>query len=463
MDRAFDLVVVGGGPAGEKAAAQAAFWGKRVAVVDRADAPGGAMVGGAVASKTMREAALYLTGFKRRDLYNASIGLTPEVAVERLRRRTDDVVAMTTARTVENLARHHVEYVRGEASLANDRAVVVRPAGGGAPLTLTATAIIIATGSRPFHPPNIDFGDPDILDSDAAASLDHPLRSVVVVGGGAVGCEFASIFTALGADVVLVNSGSRLLPFMDAEMSTLLDETFRAEGMRVVHDAGHATATRTAAGIEVTLGDGESFSPEKAIFATGRVGNTEALDLDGVGVKTDARGRVVVDDHFCTTADGIYAAGDVIGPPALASVSMEQARLAARWAFDLPLKGAADLLPPYGVYSVPEVASVGLSEEAAASAAIDYAVGRARFSSNTRAAISGVTDGMLKLVFARNNLELLGVHVLGDAATELVHLGQAVIRFGGTIEYFIHATFNVPTLTEAYKYAAYDGLSAAGR
>ena len=278
-----------------------------------------------------------------------------------------------------------------------------------------------------------------------------------------MGCEFASIFTALGAEVTLVDSGPRLLPYMDAEIAELLAATFRSVGMKIVQDAGHATARRTSSGLEVELASGTTLTPEKVIFATGRVGNTEGLGLEAAGVATDERGRVVVDERYRTTAEGIYAAGDVIGPPSLASVSMEQARIAARWAFDLPLQRTTDALAPYGVYSVPEAAMVGLTEEEAVARGIDCAVGRARFSANTRAAISGSVEGMLKLVFERDTLRLLGVHVLGEAATELIHQGQAVIHFGGTIEYFVSSTFNVPTMSEAYKYAAYDGLGNAGR
>jgi NAD(P) transhydrogenase len=233
--------------------------------------------------------------------------------------------------------------------------------------------------------------------------------------------------------------------------------------MRIVYEAGRATAARAESGLEVTLGSGEVLTPEKVIFATGRVGNVEDLGLEAAGVATDERGHIVVDERCQTSGEGIYAAGDVTGPPALASMAMEQGRIAASWAFDLPLRRAAGTSAPFGVYSIPEVAMVGLTEEAAAAVGPEFAVGRATFAGITRAAISGAIEGMLKLVFQRDSLQLLGVHVLGESATELVHLGQAVMHFGGTIEHFINETFNVPTLHEAYKYAAYDGLSAVGR
>ncbi|MBA3302577.1 MAG: FAD-dependent oxidoreductase, partial [Acidimicrobiia bacterium] len=234
-------------------------------------------------------------------------------------------------------------------------------------------------------------------------------------------------------------------------------------GMRVLQGAGRARVARTDAGLGVELGSGEVLRPETVIFAAGRAGNTDSLGLDMAGVAVDERGRIVVDDRFRTTAPGIYAAGDVIGPPALASVSMEQARVAACWAFDIPFKRTVDPLPPFGVYSIPEVAMVGLTEQQAEATGIDYAVGRAPLDQNTRATIAGSTEGMVKLVFGRDELDLLGVHIVGEAATELIHHGQAVIHFGGTIDYFIHSTFNVPTVSEAYKYAAYDGLSNVGR
>lgn len=463
MAERYDLVVVGSGPAGEKAAAAAAFWGKRVALVERADVPGGAMVAGVVSSKTMREAALYLTGFTRRQTYDIGLELTPDVATERLRRRTDDVVGLMADSVSANLRRHRIDVFSGDARLGPDRSVVVVPTGGGEPRTLMSSVIMLAVGSRPFHPHGVPFDDVDVLDSDEAAHLDRPLRSVVVVGGGAIGCEYASVFAALGAEVTLVQGGARLLSFMDSEIAEALEVTLRERGVRIIDNAGHVTATRTSAGLRVELATGESVIAEKAIFATGRVGNTEGLGLDAAGVKVDERGRVIVDDRYQTTVDGIYAVGDVIGPPALASVSMEQARIAVTGALDLPLKRSADLWPPFGVYSVPEAAMVGITEAAAAERGIDYAVGRARFAGNARAAISGATEGLLKLVFEAQSLQLLGVHILGESATELIHLGQSVMHFNGTIEYFVHSTFNVPTTSEAYKYAAYDGLAAVGK
>jgi NAD(P) transhydrogenase len=232
--------------------------------------------------------------------------------------------------------------------------------------------------------------------------------------------------------------------------------------MRIVSNAGHAQVRRDDVGIAVEVASGEVLRAEKVVFAAGRAGNTDGLGLEDAGVETDARGRIVVDETYRTTSPDIYAAGDVIGPPALASVSMEQGRVATCYAFDIPFKRSVDELPPFGVYSIPEVAMVGLTEEAARAEGIDCEVGTAFFDRNTRAAISGSADGILKLVFRRDDRRVLGVHILCDGATELIHQGQAVLHFGGTIDYFIHATFNVPTLSEAYKYAAYDGLTRVG-
>lgn len=356
MEERFDMVVVGAGPAGEKAAAQATFFGKSVAVVEDAPALGGAMAASAVTTKAMREAALYLTGFQRRHVYGAGIDLHPQAVIDRLRSRAVEVAGSMSQAIVENLARHDVELVAGRARLNPNRTVTVTSATGGSDRLLTADVLLIATGSRPFHPPGIPFDDPDVLDSETARDLDRPMRSLVGVGGGAVACEYASIFMALGAEVTLVDRGARLLPFLDAECSAVMTECFQASGMKVLPETSVAAMTRDTEGLAVRTDRDAVLRPEKVILAAGRVGNTEDLGLADIGVDTDERGRTLVDDHFQTTAPGIYAAGDVIGPPALASASMEQGRVAACYALDIPFKKTVDPLVPFGVYAIPECA-----------------------------------------------------------------------------------------------------------
>ena len=458
MEDDFDMVVIGAGPAGEKAAAQAAYFGRRVAVVEREPELGGAMAASALTTKAMREAALYLTGFQRRDIYGESIDLHPQAAIDRLRARAVDVAATMSRSVRENLRRHEVELIVGSAALGAGGSVIVRPSGGGSARTVRAPVVLIATGSRPFHPPGIPFDDPDVLDSESARDLGRPMASLVVVGGGAVACEYASIFMALGAEVTLIDRGERLLPFLDSECSAQVAQCFRSFGMQVDHRLGVADVTRDSSGLRVETSAGTVVRPQKVIFAAGRMGNTEELGLSAAGVGTDARGRITVDDQFQTTVPGIYAAGDVIGPPALASASMEQGRVAACYALGIPFKETVDPLTPFGVYSIPECAMVGVTEDAAASQGIDYVTGVSKFSDNSRAAISGITEGILKLVVRSDDRKVLGVHIVGESATELVHQGQAVLHFGGTVDYFIHATFDVPTLSDAYKYAAYDCL-----
>jgi NAD(P) transhydrogenase len=453
----YDLVVVGGGPAGEKAAAQAAYFGKRVALVEREERPGGSGWSGAgVPSKTLREAALYLTGFRRRELYGLGLDLARETVLERLRARTWDVVDLTHASVTRNIERHGIELIRGEARLGPGRTVLVR--GEDAARTLEAEVILIATGSRPFHPSGIPFDDPDVHDAESILFLERIPDRCVVIGGGAVGCEYASIFAALGADVTLVDRSGQLLPFLDTEISVALAELLRGMGMTIAFGTSITSVRREGVGLLVELSAGEPIRSDAILFAAGRIGNTESLGLADAGVQVDERGRILVDGTYRTTAEAIYAAGDVIGPPALASVSMEQGRVAVCHAFDISFKETVDPLPPFGVYSIPEVAMVGMTEEEARAGAIDVECGRGPFEANARARISGATEGLVKLVFRRDDRRLLGVHIIGDDASELVAIGQAVLHQGGTIDYFIHTTFNVPTRSEAYKYAAYDGL-----
>ena len=453
----YDFVVIGSGPAGEKAAAQAAYFGKSVALVERAARLGGAPVNsGGIPAKTLRETALYLTGHTRRHLYGVGMELGSDVMLDRLRKRSaeESERAGTTVRA--NMERHGVTVVHGAGRLGPDRTVVVTLTDGGA-VTLQADAILVATGSHPFRPPNIPFDDPDVEDSDSILALDRIPESMIVIGGGPVGCEYSSIYGALGVDVTLVDMADRLMPFLDSDASEQLAVCLEDLGIRVLVGSPPATVARVDGRLTVTVGD-MALAPGKVLFVAGRKGNTDGLGLEEAGVDLDERGRVIVDGEYRTTAPGIYAAGDVIGPPALASVSAEQGRVAACHAFDIPFKEGVDELAPYGIYSIPEVGVVGMSTEQAAAAGIDAEIGRYDFSENPRSRIAGTTYGMIKLVFRRDDRKLLGVHIVGEEAAELVHIGQAVIHAGQTIDQFIDSTFNIPTRSEAYKYAAYDGL-----
>jgi len=452
----FDLVTIGSGPAGEKGAAQAAYFGYKVAVVDRDPRPGGAPVNsGGIPTKTLREAATYLTGFGKREIYGVGIGLTRELLVERLRARAAEVQEAAGAAVRQNLERHDIEFIEGEATLV-DQGVRVTPPSAE-PRDLQADVVLISTGSRPLRPPGIPFDDPDVHDSDTILEMDRLPESMVIIGAGPVGAEYASIFTALDVSVTVIDMAERMAPFLDAEISELLRTYMEQGGTRVILGTSGEVARKDGR-LEVVLGDGEQLYPDVVLFAAGRVGNTEQLGVAFAGVECDSRGRILVDDEYKTTVDGIYAAGDVIGPPALASVSSEQGRVAICHAFGIPFKEVIDPIPPYGVYSIPEVGMVGMSEQAATDAGVDYEVGRAWFADNARSAIAGSQLGMVKLVLERADRRLIGAHVIGEEAAELIHQAQAVIHTRGTIDYFIDSTYNVPTRSEAFKYAAYDAL-----
>lgn len=458
MAEPFDLVVIGSGPAGEKAAVHAAFFGKRVALVERNELTGGVAVThvGMIPTKTLREAALYITGFRKRELYGLSVELDRQQMFTKLRQRTNDVIDTMAGSVRQNIERHGVELVHGTARLEEGGEVSV--SAGGAQRRLHGEVIIVATGSRPYHPPGIPFEDPDVLDAEGVLEIEEAPRSVVVIGGGAIGCEHASIFAALGCEVHLIDRGERLLSYVDAELSQLLARIFGDEGMQVLLGADLKAVERDDQGLRVRLGDGSEVRPDKVLVSSGRVGNTDGLGLEAAGVVMDERGRIVVDEHFRTSVPGVYAAGDVIGPPALASTAMEQGRSAAGHAFGVGFQDTIDASPPTGVYSIPEIAAVGMTEQEAASRGMGYLVGRGRFDGNARANIAGVTDGLVKLIFDSSDRTLLGVHILGEAATEVIHVGQSALNHHDPIDYFMEKTFNVPTLCEAYKYAAYDGM-----
>ena len=458
----FDLVVVGGGAAGEKGAAQAAYFGKRVAVVERRSEPGGATIHtGTLPSKTLREAALFLSGYRQRDLYGVSVEVDPGLEVAKLVARKNAVRELEIDRMLGNLARHRVELVHGEARLVDASTVEVTNEAGEL-RRLAAGAILLVTGSSPFRPPGIPFEDPDVHDSDDILEIDRRPASLAVLGGGVVGCEYASMFAALGTDVHLVERREPLLPFLDAEIVDRMAAGMRGLGVTFHFGERAETVERRGDELVCSMPSGATIAAEKVLVTAGRVGNTAGLGLGELGVRTDDRGRILVDEVFRTSVDGVFAAGDVIGSPALASTSMEQARVAVCHAFGFAYKQEVSGLLPYGVYTIPEVSCVGLAEQDAAARGIDVVVGRAMFRDNARGAIIGDRDGMTKLVFDRATRRLIGCHCVGERASELVHVGHAVMTLHGTVETFIEMVFNYPSLSETYKYAAYDALAKLG-
>jgi NAD(P) transhydrogenase len=349
-----------------------------------------------------------------------------------------------------------VKYIQGTAKISSDRRVIVTSSDGKHNI-LFAKNILVATGSRPFHPDNIPFEDPNVWDSEEFFSPGRQLpKSIFIVGGGPVGVEFATIFSGLNIHTMISDSSDRLLRNIDVEMSNLIEKYLKSIGVDIILGSNTRTIRRINDKLEVTLNNGRSFYSDAVLFAAGRRSNTDDLGLEEAGVELDDRGRIKVDCNYKTTADGIYAAGDVLGP-SLASVAMEQGRIATCRIFDIKLKGVVDPTPVSAVYSMPEVAGVGLTEEQCGSQGLDYEVGRSDLSLIPRGAISG-HGGLLKLIFSKKDRQLLGVHCFGDIASELVGIGQMVIHFNGTINSFLEMTLNTPTYTYAYKYAAVDGI-----
>jgi NAD(P) transhydrogenase len=457
---AFDLVVIGSGPAGEKGAAQAAYFGKRVALVEKAPALGGASVHtGTLPSKTLRETALYLTGFQRRRLYGMTLEVDRDASLRQLMGRLRAVTEQQVAQIDRNMRKHAVTVVRGEAAFTSPNEVVVRPASGEPERRLTAPYFLVAPGSSPHRPAGVPFDDPDVEDSDTILDLDRIPLSLAVVGGGVIGCEYACLFAALGTAIIVIEGRGNLLGGLDGEMSSGLKTFLERNGHEVMLGDAVESISRVAGGpLKIALKSGKLLQVDKILYSAGRAGNTKGLGLDKAGVTLDARGRVIVNAQFQTAQPHIYAAGDVVGNPALASVSMEQGRVAVCHAFDIPYKRHVAPLTPFGVYTIPEISMIGATEEELKTKGVPYEVGRARYEQNARGQIIGESDGTLKLLFDPVSKKLLGVHIIGDRATELIHIGQMVMTTGGTIDVFIDSVFNFPTLAELYKYAAYDGL-----
>jgi len=455
----YDLIVIGSGPAGEKGAAQAAYFGKSVALIEREPVLGGACVNtGTIPSKTLRESALHLSGFRQRGFRDAvDLTIKGEVTINDFMYRKDVVVEREWRRIDENLRRHRVDRYSGTARFRSVNAVEVTNALGTE--VLEGNVILIATGSSPYRPSHIPFDDEHVCDSDTILAMNRIPKSLAVVGAGVIGCEYASIFAALGIEVHLIDGRTALLPHIDREIvKVLLGELQNRLGVVLHLGADVDSIERSGDHIHLTLKDGTSFDTEKVLFAAGRNSNTADLDLPTAGVTTGNRGLVVVNESYQTNVPNIYAAGDVIGFPALASTSMEQARVAMVHAFDLKYKTAVAPILPYGIYTIPECSVAGETEESLQKANIPYVVGRARYEHNPRGQIIGDRDGFLKLLFREEDMRLLGVSVIGEQATELIHVGLTALLQESTADLFIQICFNYPTLSELYKYAAYDAL-----
>jgi NAD(P) transhydrogenase len=460
MAAKYDLIVIGAGPAGEKGAAQAAYFGKRVCLIDPCPRPGGiAVTTAGIPTKAVREGAIYLYGLGQSAIAGSPVmGQDPWTL---LMARKIEVSRLMSTVVERNLVRHGIERIQGRARLLSPGQVEVDK-GGGDHIVVEAGVVLVACGSLPRHLPNMPMDDPDVHDSETILGIERAPESLLVIGSGAAGCEFASIFAALGTRVTIVG-GSHLLPAVDAEMAGVLGESFNAMGIRVIPMTSISGVARSGGELEARLTDGHTLRVQKVVVAAGRCPQTAGLGLAEAGIELNPAGWVCVDSNYATTAPGVFAAGDVIGPPSLASVAMEQARVAICHAFGFEYKAETDRFWPTYIFSIPEMAWVGLTEEQARAAGIVYEVGRSSFAANAKARISGFPDGLVKLVFRVSDKVLLGVHIVGELASELIHIGQFVIHVGGTIDRFIDATFAVPTRSEAYKYAAYDGLDRLAR
>ncbi len=464
--RCYDLIILGCGPAGEKAAAQAAYFGKRVAVLDPGPIGGACVHTGTLPSKSLREAALVLSGARALDLRAVQVAVDRHARLADLLAHKAAVCNAEEARMRHNLDRHGVELLLGRGTLLGEHEVQWQPADGGAPVTLGADVILIATGTHPHRPANLAFDHERIWDSDEVVDMAELPASLLVYGAGVIGCEYASIFAALGVKVTLVEPRDKVLGFLDDAIAQALTDAFERNGIEIRRGAtlGEVRVDDEGVDVELVAAEGSTRARfEQLLYAAGRSGNTAGLGLETVGLQPDKRGLLRVDDRYRTGVARIYAVGDVIGFPALASTSMDQGRLAVCDAFGFDYKKRIASLLPYGIYTIPEVSMVGETCESLRAAGRDFEIGVARYADNARARLQGEREGLLQLVFCPTTRALLGVHIVGGFASELIHVGMLTIQLGGTIDALVDAVFNFPTLGELYKYAAYDGLGRLAR
>ena len=459
----YDLLVIGTGPAGQKAAVQAAKLGKKVGLIERKEVVGGVSTNtGTIPSKALREAVLFFSGIPQRSIYGNPYRLKQTVTIEELKFHANHVIKNEIQVVHDQMARNRIDMIFGSASFLDAHSLRVQHRSGSIEHH-TADFIVIAVGTEPSRPADIPFDDASIIDTDGLLMLKRIPDSIVIVGGGVIGTEYASILAALGVPVTLIDKRPRLMEFADAEIIDMLQQQMKELGVTLYHNEEVLAIKREPDNsIHVCLQYAKPIQASTLMYAIGRVGATKTLNLEAAGLKPDSRGRISVNSHFQTSVPHIYAAGDVIGFPALASTSMQQGRHASCHAFGHPDRTDNSLLP-YGIYAIPQISMVGRNEEELTQADIPYAVGIARYKEIARGLLMGDETGMLKLLFHRQTKELLGVHAIGEGATELIHIGQAVMAYRGQIYYFIDTVFNYPTLAECYKVAALDGINRLPR
>ncbi|MCU1329474.1 MAG: pyridine nucleotide-disulfide oxidoreductase dimerization region [Bryobacterales bacterium] len=457
----YDLIVIGSGPSGQRAAIQAAKSGKQVALIEKREVLGGACINtGTIPSKTMREAVLHLSGYQYQSIYGINYRVKDRISMADLMFRIQQVIKTEVDVTRAQLARNNVEMINGQASFIDPTHVAVESSRGR--VEIEAPFVIIGTGTKPAVSPTVPINGRTIINSDQILTLEEVPKTLIVVGGGVIGVEYTCMFATLGVRVILIERRPRLLEFADAEMVEALSYHLRDvrvtmrlnEEVDSVEDTGH--------GVVATLNSNKKVSGDALLYAVGRAGNVDELNLPAAGLEADVRGRIAVDADFRTKQPNIFAVGDVIGFPSLASVSMEQGRVAAGRAFGIPLQSRPEYYP-YGIYTIPEISFIGKTEEQLTEEDVPYEVGVAYYREIARGQIRGDTTGRLKLIFHRETRLLLGVHIIGEGACELLHIGQAVFALGGTMDYFIDTVFNYPTLAECYKAAAFNGLNKLSR
>lgn len=454
----YDLVVIGSGPAGQKGAFAAAKIGKKVAIVEhRHQCLGGVCLhSGTIPSKTLREAILYLTGFRQRDVYTERFRSKRKITMDTLRRKLKSVIDTELDVIREQFDRNKIDIIGGRGSFIDRNHLLVQR--GDDSNTVSTDKVLVACGTRPSRPDHIPFDGQTVFDSDEILDLDRIPRSMVVIGAGVIGIEYAIMFATLGVEVTVVDGRTSLLEFCDTEIVDYLLFSARTLNMRFRLGENVETVIRRSDNqVAVKLESQKHLVAETALFSVGREGEADSLNLESVNLAPNKRGRLDINENYQTAVDNIYAVGDIVGFPSLASSAMEQGRRAALHAFGQSVSPLGDI--PYGLYTIPEISMIGRSEQELTASRVPYEVGIARYHEIARGQIIGDDTGMLKILFHRETLEILGVHCIGDLATEIVHIGQAVMQLGGKLDYFCDTVFNYPTMAEAYRVAAFNGMN----